>query len=846
MKSTKNSHAPVTYQFKGKLLCVALTAMMGVSTTIAVMSDAQAQAVQQTAFNIPAASLSAAIAAFGLQSGLQITYLPELVTDKRSAGVSGTMSANSALQQILQGSGLTYTFMNANTVSLSRAGEEAGSGTSGNAMVLGTITVTGGEAGQPRANQEVTEGTGQYAAKVGVTALPFRATLRETPQSVSVITNQVIEDKKLSNFLEAVASAPGIAVRQYESNRATINARGMELNDYLIDGMATTTVFDGRYTAGEVFNDLSIYDRVEIVRGSAGLTSGTGNPSAVINLIRKKADSREFKGTITAEVGSWSHYGGMADISTPITKSGDTRARFVVNYKDKDSYIDLLNNKTQTLYATVEQDVTNQTRVSVGISHQKDESKGVMWGGLPAWAGQQFGTWEPLPMWDKSKTTAADWTRWDVDYTNWFASAEHTFDNGWKAKANYSHGERNSTAKLLMLFPFVSPTGDGSGVRSAGIYSTDQKHDGVNLQVDGDVHLFNRVHQLAFGADYSTQESESYNQVGGSLTNGNINTWTGENYPEPTFYPKQFARRDEEEKKSLYAAGKLTIFDPLKVTIGGRYVNYNLTNTAANLQQGKVEFSKFIPYAGVIYEIVPQLSIYSSYTRILQPQNVRDTSGNVLNPVKGNNKEIGLKGQFFDNRLNVNIAWFKTARDNQKIYDQLVGGEARYKESKDAEAKGYEIEISGEILPNWQVTAGYTKVNATYHNDIADATTISYNEKLDATLIPEKQFKLSTSYQMPGSWSGLTIGGGVTWQSETSQANPASLFGFPLYDGVATRQGGYAVADLMVRYQVTKQLSAQLNINNLFDKEYYGITEDALQVYRLPTRSALLTLKYQF
>lgn len=826
----KNLVRPLVRAIRGTLL----TGVVGVSQ-LTLSQVAVAQNVHQ--YSIPASTLDQALNVFKTQSGIDIAFNANDVKSLQSNGLNGSYTVEEGLGRLINQHNLQAT-KTENGYALTLKNATTKSGEQNESTQLASIKAI--------TNNEVTEGTGKYTPNVNVTALPFSATLKETPQSVSVITNQLIQDKKINNFLEAMESTPGVAVRQYESNRATINSRGMEINDYLIDGIPTTTVFDSRYTAGEIFNDLSIYDRVEVVRGSAGLTTGTGDPSAVVNLVRKKADSRNFKGSVSLEAGSWSHYGATADISTPITTSGDTRARFVVNYQDKDSYIDLLHNNTQTVYATVEQDLTNQTKLTAGISHQEEKDKGVMWGGLPAWGGAQMGNWTPLANWDESKTTAADWTRWNVDYTNWFVGGEHIFDNGWKAKINFSHGERDSTAKMLMLFPFVSPTGVSGGIKSAGIYDTNQKHNGVNMQVDGDFNLFNRVHQLAFGVNYTEQKSESYNRVGSGMANGNIYTWTGLNYPEPNFGPKMFARKDKEETKSMYAAGRFTIFDPLKVIVGARYVDYDLTHTAANLKESKVNFDKIIPYGGIVYDIIPQLSVYTSYTRILKPQNELDVNGNVLNPVKGNNKEIGLKGQFFEDRLNASIAWFKTTRDNQKVFDRLVSGEDRYKESKDAQAKGYEIEISGEVLPNWQVMAGYTKVNATYHNNIVDATTIGYNEKLDATLIPEKQFKLFTSYRMPGSWSGLTIGGGVTWQSATYQANPTSFFGFPFYKGVQTRQGAYAVADFMARYQFNTHLSAQLNINNVFNKEYYGITEDALQVYRQPPRSALLTLKYQF
>ena len=262
----------------------------------------------------------------------------------------------------------------------------------GKEIVLPTVSVSDQGLG------ETTEGTGSYTTGRTQTATPLSMSPRETPQSVSVVTQQRIEDQGFTNITDLLNNVTGVSVHQYETHRAQFTSRGFDVNTLMIDGIPST--WDQQWSSGEIMTGLSIYDRVEVVRGSTGLTTGAGDPSAAINLVRKRASSKEFTGTVEAGIGSWNEKRLMADVSTPLNEAKTLRARFVGDYADSDSWVDNLTNKHQTLFATVEADLTPNTLLSAGVSRQENSPTGSMWGGLPVWYSDGTRT-----DWDRSKTT---------------------------------------------------------------------------------------------------------------------------------------------------------------------------------------------------------------------------------------------------------------------------------------------------------------------------------------------------------------------------------------------------------------------------------------------------------
>ncbi|WP_399682376.1 TonB-dependent siderophore receptor [Xenophilus sp.] len=680
---------------------------------------------------------------------------------------------------------------------------------------------------------ETTEGTGSYTTPgPSRTATPLGLSLRETPQSVSVVTQQRIEDQGMQTISDVVRNTTGVYLNQYETSRGQFTARGFNINNLLIDGVPTT--WEQPWSSGEIFTSLAMYDRVEVVRGATGLTTGAGDPSAAINLVRKRASSKVFTGNVELGIGSWNERRGLFDLSTPLNQAGTVRARVVGEYSKADSYIDRLSKENGTFLAAFEADIGPRTLLTAGVSRQKTDSNGPMWGGLPVWYAEGV-----FANWDRSKSTTASWTRWNTAYNTYFLSLEHRFDNDWKLKLSYNHGDRKADSYLSYASGYPSLlTGEGMFAFPASYDVRTRQHD-FSVQGSGGFRLFGREHEAAFGYASSTQKFNAYSRS--ALTNsfvalGNFNL-LGADYPEPVWSGLSYYGKSYTRQEAVYGAARLSLADPLKLILGARVTNYQRRGDDVYSNPYRLKYgSEVTPYAGLVFDVSKELSVYASYTDIFQPQNARDINGTYIEPIKGKSTEVGVKGEFFDGRLNASAAVFRIKQQNLAVETGEtipgLGGlpEAVYRASNGATSKGFELEVSGELARGWNLNAGYTQFS------LKDADRQDVN-----TIYPRKTLRLFTTYRLSGALSGLTLGGGVSWQSSTygNAANPLGLT-------QRVDQGAFALVNLMARYDFNDRLSAQLNIENATDKKHYDTFQAYGQLTYMEPRRASLTMKYRF
>lgn len=674
----------------------------------------------------------------------------------------------------------------------------------------------------------VTEGTQSYTTDSARTATPLSMSLRETPQSVSVITRQRIEDQKLGTILDVVNNATGISVNRYETSRAQFNARGFEINSLMIDGVPT--IWEQPWSSGEIFNSLATYDRVEVVRGANGLMTGAGDPSASINMVRKRANSRTLTGSLELSAGSWDSYGALGDLSMVLNEAGTVRARLVGEYSDGDSWIDMHANQHETLYGTMDIDLTRDTTLWFGLSRQESNSDSPMWGGLPVWYTDGGRT-----DWSRSKTSAADWSQWDSSHETYFVNLDHSFANGWQANLSYNRSERESDSRLLYVYTYADRAGVLPLATMPGAYQTETVQDDYSIRFNGPLDMFGRTHELAFGYIKSQQDFDADTRQALSGWEGitDFDNYHGQ-FPAPLWDAQTAYGYGDIEQKGLYAATRLNLTDRLKVILGARDSRYrksadDIFSTPTATDVG----SEITPYAGVIYDLTDNLSAYVSYTEIFLPQSVRDSNGQQLEPIVGESSEAGLKAEFYDGRLNASAAIFQIKQDNlgQSTGVFLPGtAELAYEASEGATSEGFELEVSGELAPGWNLSAGYTQFTA----EDADGRGVN-------TLYPTKLLRTYTTYRLPGALNKLTLGGGVNWQDSihTYAANPAGNL-------EKIEQDAYALVNVMARYDINENLSAQLNANNLTDEKYFDVFDAfGALTYGAP-RSLTASAKYRF
>lgn len=668
-------------------------------------------------------------------------------------------------------------------------------------------------------------GATENTAATGLALTP-----RETPQSLSIITREQIDDQAASRVTDVLAYTTGISVKAVDRGRNMLSARGFEITNFQIDGVPFETG-----NVGLEETSTAIYERVEVVRGATGLLQGAGEPSASINLIRKHADARELTGELTLEVGSWNHYSGMADVTVPFTQDGSVRGRFVVQAYDQDSFIDLEHSKGFTLYGVVDADIGENTRLSFGASHQRDERSGVLWGQLPYWYSNGART-----DWPRSKTSAAKWNQWDTTEQSVFVTLEHHLDSNWTVRGDASYHRQEEDSKLLWMWGDLDQqTGLGMSAWPYW-YQTAPEQWNLSLSVNGKYELFGREHDLIVGAMYNHLSTGWSNQdpVGDVPDSGDFRLWDG-SYPEPQWGPRyDMSGIGTTEQSAIYAATRFQILDQLKLIAGGRLSNWKrqeekavYTPVAFTLKENNV----FTPYVGLIYDFNDALSAYVSYTSIFDPQNYKDREGNYLAPLEGDNYEAGLKADLMDGALRASAAIFRVEQDNYPVADEgyLVPGtlDPAYRAAKGTVSKGYEMEVAGKIMPDWDISVGWSQFTA----KDGDGVNVQAHH-------PRRVLRLSTKYELTGLVDGLSVGGSLRWESRPPQTavNPGT--------GVseAVGQPSYVLVNLMAQYDLTDRTSLQLNVDNVFDETYYSNNAwFAGFVYGEP-RNARLTLRHRF
>ncbi len=664
------------------------------------------------------------------------------------------------------------------------------------------------------AGQATTEGTRSYTTGSMNTATKLPLSIRETPQSVSVITRQRIEDQGMNDLNDVVKNAPGVTLKKFGSDRQQFLARGFQIDNIMYDGLPTSI---STYTQDVVSSaDLAIYDRVEVVRGATGLMTGAGSPSATLNLVRKRPTATP-QVSVTTSTGSWDRYRTEFDASNKLNDSGTVRGRVVAAYQDHNSFSDQRDNQRQTFYGVLEMDLDEATTWTLGASKQRDDNTSD-WGGLPSGLnGENL----DLP---RSTFLSSDWAYWDKDNISLFTDLTHRFDNGWTGKL----AAQKTWAKAWTFSSY--PSYDGTNItESSGKYDDTDDQTNLDASLSGPFQLMGREHELVVGTSW---RRDVFDQWGGWSNDGTLISdprHFGHNAPKPEIDMSLWQYRNTATEKAVYAAARFNPIDPLHVIVGARAMWYDF-----NDRVGTSDYTvnrKVTPYAGVVYDLNDTYSVYGSYTQIFKPQSGQTLSRSSLEPMTGENYEIGLKGEYLDGALNGSVALFDMTQQKRAyaLTERCFGNQTCYEAAGEVRSRGIDTELSGALTPDWQFSASYTYVYSTYQKDTTN------EGKLFAPEQPKHLFKTTTSYTLPGELNQWRVGADLYAQSAT----------FKHVGSGTSDQAGYALVGLMAGYRFNEHWDGRVNFNNVFDKKYWqGIpSSGGGGVYGDP-RNVMFSLKW--
>lgn len=799
------------------------------------------------ALNLPAQPLDQALNALAGQTGSRILFATDVAAGQQAPALSGELTLDQALQRLLQGSGL----------SVERTADGSYAVTqpvvSGGVLNLGVISVQGQGMGQ------MTENTGSYTPSLTSVGSKTPTSLRQTPQSVSVVTHQVIQDKGMVDLTDAMKMTPGITVRNSNERINDFYSRGFAIENIQIDGAAPMALGTtaGSFYSSKVYN-LAEFDHVEVLRGASGLFGGTGDPGGIINLVRKRPlDTYQLR--FEASAGSWDNYRSQVDITGPMGFGGKLRGRLVAAYTDRQYFMDERSSQSPTLYGILEADVLPSTRLTLGGRSERINENGAS-AGLPRYSdGKDLG----LP---RHTNLSESWAFQDGRSDEVFAKVDHELSDDWKLNVSYTQTQDSGLQKRAFNVGSVNPvTGTGATrYGSVARYRSDQQLADVNLA--GKFNLFDRQHEFLMGADHQriTSQWRGTGQLAGAFDPINVFDPDSTPWPNPPTTKDWLAdyNPNTQIQYGLYSTLRLQLAEPLHLIVGARAQRYKFYQTyqesgVAPAYLSTREPTKVVPYGGVVYDLSDEWSAYASYSEIFKPQQNKlagptpapgTESSNSIEPMTGKTYETGIKGELWGGAVNTSFALYYTKREHEAVLDPAYpvttvpfGGSCCYVTQGEVVSKGVDMEVSGELLPDWSLMAGYTY----NHNQNRNDNTVF------SSLTPKHLFKLWSTYRLPGEFNDLKVGGGVNLQSANYVSGTAAVLdntgAVIRNESYEYRQAGYAVWNAMAEYRLDDHWTLTYNLNNVFDKTYYSTVGSSVAAnwYGEP-RNHMLTLRGTF
>lgn len=678
-----------------------------------------------------------------------------------------------------------------------------------------------------------------YVKKNASTSTKLNLNVKETPQSVSVVTRKQIEDMGATNLGDVLQNTTGVILTGDNTERTNFSIRGFTVGDGWNSNLMQ---YDGiAINANNVASskpDVATIQSIEVLRGAAGLMQGSGEPSGAINIIRKKP-TEFFQANGAVSYGSWNTVRGEMDVSGPLNQSGSLRGRLVVAGQEGDSFMKGVSRDSNVLYGIISSDLTDKTLLNVGFSRQGEHAVPV--NSIPNYVnGVKIGI-------DNDNCGCNFGDFWDKTNTQGFFDISHEFDNGWQVKASYMKARYQMDMAFTSLGLAPETTSVDNPLANVYVYGYNYKQniDVYDFFAKGSYQLFGREHELVFGANHSKGKTDgawtswdrvlddySLESMAGTPMRDyllvNIKNYNAYQLPHiaPRYVNTSF---DELRQTGYYLTSRFNIADSFKIIAGVRQSTYERVN-----QYKKSNI--LTPYFGLTYDINNALTAYASYTDTFVVQSAKDKNEKLLDPIQGNVYELGLKASLFDDHLIASIAGFRTNQINRAIRDESSQGQCPFNggeaycdvASGEVISEGIETEIRGEIIPNLNLVLGYTYNTTEYKNDPKNQGLV-FNENT-----PEHLARLFATYKFA---NNFMLGGGVNYQSTWTVGR---------YNEHPYRQPAYAIANLVASYPLSDNLNIAINVNNLFDKDYYSQLESSGSVRFGSPRNATLTLRAKF
>lgn len=671
-----------------------------------------------------------------------------------------------------------------------------------------------------------------YLVNQNSSATKLDLSLKDTPQAISILSAEQLQDFGLTNINLALDQATGVNVERIETDRTYYNARGFDITNFQVDGLGLP------FTGGGIEGDLdtALFERIEVIRGANGLMSGVGNPSATVNMVRKRPGN-DFAANVKASYGSWANTRLEGDVQGALTDGLNARA--VLVKEDKDSYLDRYNHDKTVGYVVASAALGDNTQLTFGHSAQDSQGNGGMWGALTL----HYGDGSRIN-YDRSASTSANWSYWQVKDNRSFVELAHQINADWKLVTSYQLMNVDQAGDLFYVY-VSAPNGidPKTGLGSTGygsFYGKEENTQFGDLYLQGKFSLGGRQHELVTGLNIADREYTDVSLYDYSTGLGfpampALTSWDG-NTALPSFKDGQSGSAIDADQRALYSVVRWDLADSLKLITGVRWIDAEVAGESYGVDQ-TTEDDGLVPYVGAVWELTPQVSLYASHTAIFQPQKERDENRRLLPAVDGKALELGLKASLFDDKALLSVAAFDIEQQNLAVFDKTVSDPVQglyqvYRSADGINSKGLELELAGSLTEQLQLSGSFTSIDID-GDDLVKGYT------------PERVAKLAAVYQLP-QLPGARVGLNYRWQSAISrkQGTVAAVYANAGQD-IVTTQDAYGLLGVMASYDINGQWQVQVNANNLTDETYLNSLYWAQAYYGAPANYSL-SVSYQF
>ncbi len=768
-----------------------ITTFLSVPTALMLSTAIHAESGSR-ALHIPAGRLSTALNSLAEASDLQMVYDTDVTKGLQSQALNGNYTPAAALQQLLQGSGLSYQLADNGTVTISRqtpSAQPQNTSIPPEAAVLPTVQVKG-QAEYATDDPYNTD----YNRPNATTATKTDTPIMETPVSIQVVPRAVMDDQQAISVADAVKNVSGVQPGGYTFYDNFI-LRGFDAGG--------STFRNGLRHQSTTSLETANLDRIEVLKGPATVLFGRSEPGGLINLTTKRPLEEAYY-SIQQQFGSYDLYRTTIDATGPVLEDRSLLYRMNLAYKDNNTFQDFVSQESIFFAPSVTWRPTEKFETNLDIEYQHNEFVDVSDIGIPAIGNRPA----PLPISRLLGDPAAKNRQERILVgLNW----TYAFTDDWKLTNRFQYNDAAYNQNTLWANYL------DNDMLYRGLWQADMNRTtyATNLDLTGHFHTGIAEHNVLAGFDYYRFEAD-YSAFAGETPlvppidifnpsyNVNLSSLTRNDYNQFGTFPEQWY--------GVYFQDQITLWDRLHILGGGRQdwaeIGSSFSDVSlADAIETTTRTDYFSPRVGIVYQPWHWLSVYGNYVESLGSNNSGTPAPGTgsLSPQTAQQWEAGIKTEFFDGKLNSTLAYFDLTKQNTVT---RIQGEPFDRTIGEANSEGVELDVSGQLTENLSVIGSYAYTDAKITKDFTGT------EGNQLTSVPKNSGSLWAKYAFhDGVLNGLNFGSGIFARSER----------WAYIDNTA-QMPGYVRWDASVSYsfkQLGSKITTQLNVYNLLDKKYY-------------------------